>query len=336
MNFGTIRKYGGSNSVGQWDRTDKVFLFNGNPVTWKGFSAFRLLNLFERGQDIRPYLSYFNDYNVARVWTSVTWNDGWDFPTNQATYDFLRFLRSLGYNVELTLCTDAREDRVDQAKALVSYLNNTNIDNLFLEAVNEPFIHDKLDPAKFKNLLTSTRFLYTSGVYTDTHKHYGKYWVDHSSRDYPSGVSKGGHNLYEGNVGGGPNDPSEPALRMPCVQDEPFKPTEFAYDYFAAYQYAASCVLLGAGATVHFESGKQCITPDQQELYWIDFFRSGLNVFPAGAWDGSYRRIVEDGQLDYARTYCTNRHSIRIKQKGNKHPEPGWFPLDAYGICWER
>lgn len=334
MGYGTIRAYG-SSQANVWTKTDKIFLSDGEAITWKGFSAFRLLDLYAKGEDIDPYLIYFKGYNLARVWTSVPWDNGWDYPSQPATLDFIRYMRNKGFQVELTLCTDDRTDRVDQARSLVSYLNNyyEMIPNLLLEAVNEPGIHDKLDPSMFKNLLTGSKFMYTSGWYIDTKKHYGKYWADHSSRD-AQWFRKGGHNLYEANTGGGPNDPSEPALKQPCIEDEPGKYQDVGYDLVGIYSYAASCVLLGAGATCHLESGKHCTIPTLQEIDWINYFLKGLDVYPAGTYNGSYRRVVELGQPDYARTYCTDKYSIRIKQSTKDHPESQWKPLDEWGICW--
>ena len=332
-----IKKWGIS-QAGNWIPERYNFTQNGKPVTWKGFSAFPLMNLST--DEAKVCLRYYPGYNIARVWTSVTWNppNTWDYPSNEKAYDFLQRMRDWGYQVELTLCTDKRADRLDQARALVEYLNATDIDNLVLEAVNEPGVHDKHDPYIFKSLLEQSRFRYTSGIYMpDINKHFGHYWNDHSSRD-AEWFRKGGHNLYEANkTGGGPNHEQERPLNIAAIEDEPGKWQDVGFDLLGIYSYAASCVILGAGATCHTEYGKLCTgAPSSNDLNWIRVFLEGLNIFPAGSYNGSYDRIEEAGQPSYARTYVTDKYSIRIKQKGKEHQESGWIPLDTEGICWVR
>lgn len=340
MNYQLIREYN-TVSMSPWTLTSRIFLCDGKPITWKGFSAFRLADLYSRGINISPYLSYFKKYNIARTWTSVPWDDGWDFPTNQAMYDYIKFMGNKGYKVELTLCMDDYPQRVEQSRELINYLKTNRVDNLFLEAVNEPGIHNKLDPSLFKEMLENSGYPYTSGIYLDNKIFYGLYWVDHSARD-AEWFRKGGHNLYEANqAGGGPNYKDEPALHIPSVEDEPGKFQDVGFDLLGIYAYAASCVLLGAGGTVHFESGKHCTIPGAEDQQWIDYFSRGLDIFPAGTWNGSYRRIEEPGNepggpTHYARTYCTDQYSIRIKQEGLNHPETGWIALDNHGICWKH
>lgn len=335
-----------TNNLLNWIPNDKLFYSNGVAVRWKGFTAFKLLNLFEKGIDIRPFLAHYKGYNLARIFPNTDpkdWgSDAWEFPSNQATLDFLHFMQDEGMMVEISLCTGQKPEHVSLIKSLVNYLKPFKPSNLLLEAVNEPYVdyngelYGKTDPNEFKNVLTNSGFPYCSGVYANLHKFYGQYFNDHSARD-AEWFRKGGHNLHEAYNGGGPNHPSEPALRMPGIQDEPIRPDQCGYDHLGAYTYAATCSIMGAGATVHTQSGKLANTPTESERAWIAAFLSGLNVFPVDAiLSGGYRRIVEDGQSDAARTYVVGNYSVRVKQNGTSHPETGWQSLDNHGICWQR
>lgn len=341
-NVEQIREYGVNKSA--WTISGKFFFQGSSIVRRKGFSSFKLLNLYDSGKNIDSILEQYTGFNLARVFTytpSKEWgSSAWGFPSIAGTIDFLNYMRDRGFNVGLTLATDNDRTRIDQIKTLVINLKNKEITNLQLEAVNEPFVKsetDKLDPNEFKSLLVDSGFLYTSGVYNDNRRFYGQYWLDHSSRD-SEWFRKGGHSLYEAYNGGGPSNENEPALKIPGSEDEPVKPNDIGYDALGLYSYAASCGLMGAGATFHSESGKFSRLLDDNEFMCCSMFLKGLNMFPldASSFNSTYRRIVESNQPDYARTYVVGNYSIRIKQNGTDHPESGWKPMDDYGICWTR
>ena len=109
------------------------------------------------------------------------------------------------------------------------------------------------------------------------------------------------------------------------------------------YAYAASCGLMGAGATYHCESAKFSRLLTADEIRCKDAFLRGLNVFPLDAplALSSYDRIVEPGNEEggdnqSGRTYVVGNYSIRIHQKGTSHPESGWRNLDELGIAFSR
>lgn len=325
-----------------WEPKGKVFYSNGKPLTHKGFTAFPLLNHFEKGKDIRPWLNQFKGYNAARIFPYVPVKDwketAWDFPTNQATLEFCNFMKDQGFVVKLCLITDDDEGRIHQIKELVNFLKASKPTNLILEGANEAH-YFKTDVNVIKNLLTGSGFPYASGIYDDNTKHFGNYWVDHSERDR-EWFRKGGHNCYEAFNGGGPNHKLEPALRQPCIEDEPIRPDQNGNDYLGYYAYSASCVLLGAGATFHCSSGKFCSPLNEGEVKCKDFFLQGLNAFPPIE-TLVYDRIVEPGNevggpTVYARTFTNGNYAVRIKQEGKEFPLPGWKALDEYGICWSK
>ena len=314
----------------------KFFRRNNEIVRVKRFTSFKLLNLFEKGNDIKPILNQFAGYNSARVFAYTPkkdWGDeAWDFPDKLATHEFMLMMGEAGFDVSLCLITDDDRAMIDKAKELISYLSVNPVSNLTLEAVNEPEVHEKIDPTELKNALTNSPYLYSSGIYLDNKKFYGKFWLRHSPRD-SQWYRKGGHELMEAWDGGGPNFPDEPSLKMPGIQDEPIKPNETGYDVKGFYEYAASCGLMGSGATFHCESGKFSRLLTQPEADCKDAFLIGLNMYPLDAANGAYRRIDES---ETGRTYVVGNYAIRIHQPGTSFPESGWNPMDDIGVCWRR
>jgi hypothetical protein len=328
--------------------TSGKFLQRGNQIIRvKRFTSFKLLNLFESNVDIQPILNEYSGYNSVRIFCYTPkkdWgNEAWDFPSNLVTLDFLRRMEDRGMDVELTLITDDDTSKIDKAKSLIDYLSKNPVNNLILEAVNEPYVHnpnDKIDPNELKNALSNSPYIYSSGVYTDNKKFYGKIWTRHSPRS-SDWWRKGGHELMEAWNGGGPNFSDEPALRMPGIQDEPIKPSDTGFTSSDFYEYAASCGLMGAGATFHSESGKYSRPLSQEEISCKDKFLEGLNMYPLDAANGSYRKIEEPGNepggpTETSRTYVVGNYAIRIHQRGFEFPEDGWTSMDNTGVCWKR
>lgn len=345
-NLPLIREYSGSSSgVANFPWTINGRFFNdskGQIVRRKGFSSFNLLDKYSKGIDINPILNQYSTANLARVFLYTPVKDwgssAWDIPSSEATIDFCHHMSDKGYQVGLTLATDNDNSKINQIKNLVNSLKGNDIINLQLEAVNEPYVKgddDKIDPSEFKNLLSNSGFLFTSGIYNDNKRFWGQFWLDHSSRD-SEWFRKGGHNLKDAWDGSGPNFPDEPKLHIPGAEDEPVKPSDIGFDTLGLYAYAASCGLMGAGATFHSESGKLSLLLSPQEEACKNMFFAGLDMFPLDSADGVYRRIDEVGAPEYARTYVVGNNSIRIKQVTSNHPESGWKNLDDYGICWTR
>jgi hypothetical protein len=304
--------------------------------------------LHGKGKNIDEILEEYEGYNSERIllYTPIKdWgSSAWSFPSNDLVVDCVRKLNDRGHYPLLTLCTDNNQNVIDKIKSLVNYLNNFDL-YLLLEAVNEPFIKgddDKISPDIFRNVLNNSKYLYSSGVYNDNRRFYGKFWLDHSSRD-GEWYRKGGHNLYEAYVGGGPNFNEEPALKIACIEGEPIRPDQIGYNTLLIYTYYASCSLFGARAYFHSESGKHCVRLNSGEVDCKNAALKGLNVFPKDAplAINTYRRIVEPGNEEggdnqSGRTYVVGNYSIRIHQKGNQHPENGWKNLDDFGICYGR
>jgi hypothetical protein len=305
-----------------------IFRAGGQPWRWKGVSAFGLLNKFAKGEDISGFLADFAGFNVLRVWPYVEWGAaGWDSPTPEVVVAFLRRCEQAGFYVELTLLTDDVGGRINQAKRLVAVLTEARPTNLVLEASNEPTTHKSIDTAALRSTLAASGFLYSSGDYEDSHRFYGSFLTTHTARDgeWP----RRAHDVLEFYQGGGPNDPSDPAHRVPIVADEPIRPDQAGYNEADFLAYFGTCALLGAGATYHFESGKYGNWPTVDEKRIAAAVLKALDAFPADARLGPYNRPVENS----LRTYVVGHYMVRVRPTTRQGVVPG-TSLDDYGVLW--
>ena len=307
----------------------------GEAWRWKGVSAFQLLDRFARGEEIDPFLETFASlgYNLLRVWPYVTWpGTGWASASQQRTIDFLAHVAEADFFCELTLLTDDDAGRIQPGAALVRVLASKAPTNLVLEIGNEPTQHKSIDTNALRRECEQSRFLFSSGEYEDSSKWFGSFLTAHTPRD--SEWVRKAHDLLEYFNGGGPGSPSDPAVKVPCVADEPIRPDQAAYVARDFCAYAATSSLLGAGATFHYEGGKYARLPNEMERRCAEAFADGLRVFPADAPNGAYRRIDEG--LGSLRTYVVGRYMTRVRPSSPKAPESGWSPLDTYGVAFMK
>ena len=264
-----------------------------------------------------------------------------------------------GFYVELVLLTDADPARIEPARQLVEALKAARPPNVVFEIGNEPGTHKswppnspnpritRIDTRALKATLDASGFLYSSGDYENSNLFFGSYLTAHTgrTRDWP----RRAHDLLEFWVGGGPNDPSDPAHKVPAVADEPGKIADGGRDPREWLAYFGASSLMGAGATYHAENTKyshhrvidnQIVEtdgrPDAGERTFAAVALQGLNAFPADAPRGNYRRIVEPGQSNDARTYVIGSYMVRCQQRGTAAPESGWTALDTDGILFTR
>lgn len=296
--------------------------------------------MFRQGQDIDGFLDDCAGYNVLRTFSytpAADWKaEAWEFCPSDVFLRFLDAVGARGFFVEHVLLTDDDPARVGQARQLVADLKAARPDNLFAEIGNEPSVHKAINTRALKADLDASGFLYASGDYEDSRKWFGKYGTAHTART--DDWVRRAHDFVEYFHGGGPNDPGEPACRVPWVADEPAKPQDVGGNKVRDfYAYAAACSLFCAGATFHSESGKFCrrFTPEEQQL--AKAFLDGLNVFPADAALGSYFRVTESPNPPEGRTYIIGgKYMVRCQQPGTKAPEAGWTALDSLGVAFKR
>lgn len=315
----------------------KIFTRDGVPWRWKGVSAFPLCRRFTDGEDIDPFLSCFPLYNVLRVWDYVTWPGppttpypGWNSCTPSQWAAFITAVGRKGWTVELTLLTDDDPARIEPAQALVNGLAPYKLANLVIEIGNEPMTHKAIDCRALEAVCRASGYLWTSGIYEDSHQFFGLYGVTHTPRD--SEWPRKAHDMLEYWGGGGPHDPSEPPCHVPWVADEPIRPDEAGYVETDYYAYGAACAGFGAGATFHFGSGRNADPPTADEQACADAMVDGLDAYAEDAALGNYGKIDEGDTT--LRTYTWGKYCCRIRPTNNNTPGAWTVPLDAEAICW--
>jgi hypothetical protein len=317
----------------------RIFLRDGQPHRVKGASAFPLLDRYASTGDVSAHVTAYRDtgYNMFRVWPYVPsppWDPAWNPPPNDVIIAFVRHLRDEGFTVEITLLTDDDPARIPWARRLVEDFAAVRPENLLLEIGNEPLTHKNIRVEDLKDVCDRSGFLYSSGIYEDSGRTFGRYGTHHSLRDneWPRRT----HDALEFYNGGGPNAPSDPPHRMPWVLDEPIRPDEARGTLEAKrrdfYAYAAGASIMAAGATFHSTSGKSASVPDGEDGVCAEAFGRGLNVFPADAPNGPYERIVENT----LRTYLVGPYMVRIRPQTPDPPRSGFRPLDEFAICFVR
>lgn len=318
-------------SVGRWRADGKIFRAGDTPVRYRGVSAFALFDRFARGEDLGPFCRAYAGFNVLRVWPYVPsppWVPGWNPPPNGVIADAIRACAGFGFHVELTLLTDDDPSRLPWASRLVEYLAGQDLPGLLLEVGNEPAIHKDIHTQALRDVLARSGFLHSSGEYIDMTKFFGTYVVSHTERD-PEWPRRA-HDLFDySETDGGPHLPG-PKLKMPAVADEPIRPDQAGFNVQDFRAYFGACALLGAGATMHTETGKTAALPTAQELPCIAAALEGLTAFPEDAPLGRYNRPVERS----LRTYVVGRHVVRIRPTTREAPMDGWTSLDPDGILW--
>ncbi len=245
---------------------------------------------------------------MLRVWDYVPVKDwgaaAWDSCTPDQWRAFLAHVTARGFYVEIVLLTDDDPARIEPARALVRSLAGHL--GVLWEAGNEPETHKAINTAALRPWLPGPC---SSGNYEDSRHWYGTYGTFHSARD--SEWPRRAHDALDYYHGGGPSFPEEPACKVPWVADEPIRPDQAGYSTQDFLAYYAACSLLGAGATIHTETGKFGQRPTDAEKPCIAAALQGLNAFPADAPKGAYSRPDEGGAT--LRTYRVGPYTVRIR-----------------------
>jgi hypothetical protein len=306
-------------------QNDRHFLFNGHPTRIRSFSAFPLIDRVLRGHDVLPWLQLFREqkYNTARVWLYTPrkyWGDtAWDLPSLGQTVEAMQWLsRNTGLAFEVTLTTDDREDGYSLIRNYSNVLNGMK--NVFFELINEAGIKEKLDPLVACEYVIPGDRPWANGMYEDMYKVRGTYGVAHDPRDaeWPR-KSKG---QIERWWGGGPNAPTDPAMRMPWICDEPGKPGE-SVDFQAASDFEAYFGLasqMSAGACFHSNAGKYLSPLSALELECMRAAAKGMNAFSDDLFDpNGYKHGTEEKNDEVAhgtlRTYGMRNTRVRVRPK---------------------
>lgn len=309
--------------------------------------------MYSLGQDITFYLRFFSKSNLLRIFlytpNEVWGSESWEPSDAQTITSFCDYVAQYGFYVELVLITDDDESRLPFISALIQQLNRVDIPNLILQGVNEPEVNMSTD--KIKNILTQSKYLYTSGDQEDLTKWYGRYGTYQIPRDAESCRKE--EALHECYDGGGPNNGNEKGYPVPWFDDETPRPDQMAgfirhsdgttdtslviSDY---YTIGALSVLSGAGCNFHFNGGKFNQLPNGFETQCYQAMLNGLNVFPTSiANNGSWQHLRDLENADSPnplalRIYSRGNYAVVVRPNGFVAPI-NWTKLDALGICYK-
>jgi hypothetical protein len=334
MNFGTITKYG-SVSVELLSIDGRLFKGPSGMIhRYSGVTAFPLIDMFVKGENIDSFLSTFSPLlaNTLRVFWYTPVRDwgasAWSLPTASDVVAFHKYVQSRGWYVENVCLTDDDTSLLPQIRAIILALANSGLKNVLFEAKNEPFVHDSLDPAILKNNLVNTPYLYASGNNPNDNssgKWIGEYVTHHTPRDNQEvRKSKDNEEISSG-------------WRLPAVADEPSRPDQGYMNALDYYTYAALAALMGSGATFHFESGKFGEVPNSYELECAKMFFAGINLYPLDAQLGPYshrqdlEKIVNNEPTACLRVFQKGNYAIIVRNKSVDIPS-NWIPIDSYNV----
>lgn len=297
---------------------------DGQPWRYCGVTAFKLLELFRRGQDVTPFLRLYRalGFNTVRVFRDkpavAGLDEGWSAPPLSVVMDFYRLLAAEGFYGELTLITQQTDPSF-----IPGWLDVLlTVPNAFVEAINEPDSR-KTPAAAVKAVAHAGALPFASGDYDPPQGVYGSYMVYHSPRVADvfemARKAKGVLDLYDG--WDAPADGSGAAFHsphIPAVGDEPGKPQDFGYNQDAILAHFAIYGLLGAGGTFHTLGGQFGQLPTDQDYACAQAAARGLTAFPADTSLGAYVHDQGDeGRTGALRTYRVGSYGVRV------HPTNG-------------
>lgn len=336
----------GNVTLGPLTIDGKAYRMNGQLWTYACSSDFRIIRSICDGRDMSPVVNQRKSAgaNAMRNFDYTEAADGWgssawEGPSESDIIAAIKWLNSEGIFVEQTLLTSDDDDRIPRAIRLVEALSGLGL-GLRLEAGNEPNTHKNINTHALIPAMQASGYQWSTGDYENSHYWRGTFGTFHPARTFD--YVRRAHDALEYWNGGGPNDPSEPACRVPWDNDEPIRPDQCGFDYIGLRAHGGATAQFCGGGTAHTESGKLSMLWNADEERCVKEFFFGLHAFPAGIQNSpDYRRIVEPGNepggpREYARTYVVGNSMVRCQQLGTACPEPGWTAIDIDGVLWKR
>lgn len=352
MNFQKLRPYrvgGSAPPLGTLSTDQQIFRMDGRPWQWLGATAFNLCDLFRQGRvaEAEAFVAAYPGCRVFRVWDYAGgqgWEgNSWEPAPFEVWIEFLLWMEQRGKLVSRTALTSDDASRLEAAKRSIEGITAAGSRNVLHEAGNEPNTHKSINTHYLIPAMQASGRLWSTGDYENSAYWRGTHGLFHPARTRD--FARRAHDGEEYYNGGGPNSPSEPACRVPWVNDEPAKlediPRDAPPDFWAAWRsHIAASFLMCAGITVHTTTGKLCKlpTPDEQRL-WALAQEVMMQIDPAAPL-GGYRRVLpehEPGQTPEGRTYVIGeRYMVRCQQRKTGSPEPGWRSLDGDDVLFTR
>jgi hypothetical protein len=300
---------------------------------------------------------------VVRVFSRVPWNGDPGpglfperYPNYWATFRRLFVLAAeCGLYVEIVALTEdlGVEGNADWVRRV---MNETEpIVNAFREWSNEPPVNGiDIDAlyAALQGELSAWARPWATGQYDPTCVPAGKYCTPHTDRATANTWDwvRKAKDTIEYREGGGPNNPTDPAMGRPIILDEPRGAASFKRDGGGArdneplkfYTYAALGQLLGAGGCAHGQAGLVGQLAQGLELECIKAFANGARTIGPNWQLGQYSRVgltefpvLADPTLrTYGMRVGADWMVVRCQIAGEWTLAPGWVSkdLDPYGI----
>lgn len=288
--------------------------------SWRGVTAFTLLQQVAAGQDIGPYLDHRREAGANLVRVLATMKNIVDFPPMASSDAQLRALletaHAHGLRVELVALADAQDWPMDAQRRQVQRVIDAvaaagSLD--VVEVANEPFKNSAPPCEVMKGVSRKPGVLMASGAY-DIEGGFLcmlDYVTIHNPRDdeWPR-KAKDALDIRDGFDGFA-------GARVPVVSDEPIgadennKPGSRSNVPDDFFWFAATSKLMGAGATFHSTAGVLAQEPGPLQAAAERAFFAGMSAVPDDAQTGQYTRgplsncPLEHTDATALRTFCS-------------------------------
>lgn len=318
---------------------------DGNPWKWHFLSDFELFKFYLEGKDLTRRLELSRYGNGVRVF-SMCPHPWMDFdPRRYSNYyekmeEFARFLMGQGIRMEMTVLADVPYD-FDSQRHWTRTLEVLNpfAGVHFVELGNE-YYANRFDPAKYNRpdwcKIAVSRGCGTEGVPLPNPWDYG---TNHPGRseEWPR---KAKDVAEMGEMG----TPDFPAQNIPFINDEPIGAGEVrvpgsrsdnVQDFIDFFLCAD---LMGAGATLHSESGRYSSEPGEIQLKIFDAVKNAWKLLPANVHRGQYTRggldtcPVEHSDELALRTFARIHGSIAYVLAIRRNPRHTFIPVNDWRL----
>jgi hypothetical protein len=317
--FRPLQRWSGHPPIARPTVDRKIFLMAGQPWRYMGVTAFQLMDLFGKGQDISPFVSLymglgFNTFRVMANKPEVPGQfPGWDTPSLDTMLAFVRWMAGQGAMVELTLF-GSQVNPVFVPSWLDALQSESNV---LIELVNEPGHAgqwETADPIQDLAIPSIGTIPYATGDYTyDPTLRRGTFGTVHTDRSDPCDTArkaKGVLDMWD-------------VAKIPWVGDEPAKPQDISYRADCFLALFGIYGLLGAGGTAHFLGAQFGQLPDDRELACAKAAIQGLTAFPASTPNdyGYVHDTADEAQSGALRCYKAGPYGVSVC------PTPGFSIL---------
>jgi len=320
----------------------------GSTWKWRGASAFRLFELFLKGENIGPFCRWAltSQINILRVFGAYNGGIGRLIPTEYPTYGaqlprFLDVVNGYGLSVEFTIFADMQTPALAAINQASNYQTVINIlrgrAGVVVEICNEPFKNGVVPESLYQPLPDLMQALGSYDFIDGQIKH-ADYVTMHTDRG-PEWPRKAKDMLEVSRLGWD----GFTALRHPCIGDEPLgigpeqpgSRSMVAADHAAYHGVAA---LFSSGSTIHSTFGVQTRLPTAEEQRCLAAATATMQAVPpeCATWKYTAGHLgdcpLENqglrvyGMIDAGRAVC-----VLVRPTGPPVARDGWRIVSQRG-----